>query len=123
MYAKIDHVAIKVNNLEESVQFFEEVFGMEIEKTAGEKPVRKVWFKEGIQLNEEAVKITAGGVMDHIGIYTDNEDIILEKSRKYGCRNLPNGENWIQTPAGLIIELKVSVETAEKRAPVADRFW
>ncbi len=80
MYAKIDHVAIKVNNLEESVQFFEEVFGMEIEKTAGEKPVRKVWFKEGIQLNEEAVKITAGGVMDHIGIYTDNEDIILEKA-------------------------------------------
>ena len=106
MYARIDHVAIKVNNLEESVQFFEEVFGMEIEKTAGEKPVRKVWFKEGIQLNEEAGKIAADGVMDHIGIYTDNEDMVLEKSEKYGCRNLPNGKNWIQTPTGLIIELK-----------------
>ena len=32
MYAKMDHVAINVNNFEENVRFFEEVFGMEVEK-------------------------------------------------------------------------------------------
>lgn len=106
MHAKMDHVAIKVSNLEESVQFFEEVFGMEVAKTAGEKPIRKVWFKEGIQLNEVDGNTITDGIMDHIGIYTDDQSVILEKSKKYGCRNLPNGNNWIQTPTGIRIELK-----------------
>lgn len=109
MYAKIDHVAIKVNNLEESVQFFEEVFGMEIEKTAGEKPVRKVWFKEGIQLNETDGDIERGGMLDHIGIYTDNQSAVLGKSWEYGCKKLPNGDNWFENPLGLKVELKEKI--------------
>lgn len=106
MYAKIDHVAIKVNNLEESVHFFKEVFGMEEEKTAGEKPVRKVWFRQGIQLNETDEGIMTEGIMDHIGIHTDCKETVLLKCKEAGCEILPNGDNWFQTPTGIKIELK-----------------
>lgn len=105
MYARIHHTAIKVKNLEWYIHFFTEVFGMEIERTAGASPERKVWFKEGIQLNEE-MDFGEDGVMDHIGIETDSMERILEKSKEYGCSSLPNGENWFQTPDGIRIELK-----------------
>ena len=106
MYAKMDHVAIKVNNFEENVRFFKEVFEMEIEKTAGEKPTRKVWFRQGIQLNETTEDVCSEGIMDHIGIRTDYKEIILKKSKEFGCKGLPNGEHWFQTPDGIRIELK-----------------
>lgn len=106
MNTKIDHVAIKVSDLEENMRFFEEVFGMTVEKAAGEKPLRKVWFQEGIQLNETDERIMEYGIMDHIGIYTDHKELILKKSKMFGCTSLPNGENWFRTPTGIIIELK-----------------
>lgn len=106
MHAKIDHVAIKVYNLEESIRFFQEVFEMSIEKTAGIRPMRKVWFHEGIQLNEVNESILEDGIMDHIGIYCDRKDLILERSQKFGCTALPNGNNWFRTPTGISIELK-----------------
>lgn len=106
MHVKIDHVAIKVNHFEENVRFFEQVFGMEVEKSAGEKPMRKVWFRQGIQLNETSEDISEGGILDHIGIYTDSEEMISQKSKEAGCENLPNRNNWFQTPTGLNFELK-----------------
>lgn len=110
MLAKIDHVAIRVNDLEESVRFFQEVFEMNIDKTAGEKPMRKIWFREGIQLNETEGIPGGEGEMDHIGICCDHKEIILERSRLFGCSPLPNGDHWFQTPDGVKIELKEADE-------------
>lgn len=106
MYAKMDHVAINVNNFKENVRFFEEVFGMEVEKATGEKPARKIWFRQGIQLNETAEDVCCEGIMDHVGIRTDCKEIVLAKSKEFGCKGLPNGEHWFQTPGGIKIELK-----------------
>ena len=44
VYAKMDHVAINVNNFEENVRFFKEVFEMEIEKTAGESVIKRNFY-------------------------------------------------------------------------------
>lgn len=106
MSVYIHHVALKVSDLEWNIQFFEEVFGLKIEKTAGEKPQRKVWFREGIQLNESGHDEPGNGLMDHIGIRTDEEQDVLRKSREFGCMPLQNGENWFQMPNGIKIELK-----------------
>ena len=51
--AKIDHAAIRTSSYEDAQKFFEDVFDMHMWREIGEKPERKCWFREGIQLCEE----------------------------------------------------------------------
>ena len=48
--AKIDHAAIRTSSYEDAQKFFEDVFDMHMWREIGEKPSRKCWFREGIQL-------------------------------------------------------------------------
>ena len=50
--AKIDHAAIRTSSYEDAQKFFEDVFDMHMWREIGEKPERKCWFREGIQLCE-----------------------------------------------------------------------
>ena len=50
--AKIDHAAIRTAAYEDAQKFFEGVFDMHMWRETGEKPGRKCWFREGIQLCE-----------------------------------------------------------------------
>lgn len=125
MNTKIDHAAMNVNEFEWHVRFFQDVFGMTIEKSQGEKPDRKVWFAQGIQLNEIEETATEdtvtenepGGSVsagksascwaDHIGIRTDDMEGVLNRSREFGCTPVSGkGKNWFQMPGGAIFELK-----------------
>ena len=47
---KLDHAAIRTVHYEEAQTFFKDVFNMHMWREIGEKPGRKCWFKEGIQL-------------------------------------------------------------------------
>lgn len=106
MKAKIHHMAILVNEFDTYVKLFQDIFGMEIERIQGEKPGRKLWFREGIQLNESPERITLGNRYDHIGLLTDNTDEILKKAMANGCKPLPQGRHWFARPNGVQIELK-----------------
>lgn len=106
MQTRIDHVAVVVRDFEWTVNFFKEVFGMEIEKADEDASIRKVWFREGIQVNESDRDILYGGILDHIGIRTDSKEEICLKCEKYGCKRFSGKDNWIQMPQGIIIELK-----------------
>ena len=109
MSARIDHVAINVKNFEWNVRFFQDVFGMTIAKSEGEKPDRKIWFEQGIQLNEikDASQKSETGYADHIGIRTDDMEMILNKCQEYGCTSVPGrGRHWFQLPDGIKFELK-----------------
>ena len=53
---KIDHAAVRTAHYEEAQKFFEDVFDMHMWREIGEKPGRKCWFKEGIQLCETSWK-------------------------------------------------------------------
>ena len=50
--AKIDHAAISTASYEDAQKFFEDVFEMHMWREIGEKPGRKCWYEEGIQLCE-----------------------------------------------------------------------
>lgn len=50
--AKIDHAAIRTASYEDAQKFFEDVFEMHMWREIGEKPERKCWYEEGIQLRE-----------------------------------------------------------------------
>ena len=75
MKTRIHHAAIRVNDLEWYLDFFQRVFGMTIEKTRGEKPCRQIWLFEGIQLieTEETRNLTENALCDHISLGVEGD--------------------------------------------------
>ena len=89
--AKIDHAAIRTSSYEDAQKFFEDVFDMHMWREIGEKPSRKCWFREGIQLCEmENINITAENGYVHISYPVT-----------------PINDHWFSLPDGTKIELKL----------------
>ena len=105
MASKLHHMAINSANFEQTVRFFQEVFQMEISRTRGEAPLRQLWFREGIQINELPEVSSAAGIWDHVGIAVSNKEEILSKIPAFGCTVLPEKPHWFLTPDGIMIEL------------------
>lgn len=106
MAAKIHHIAINVSEFEKYVRFFEDVFDMTPEKYSDAQNHRKIWFEQGIQINENADAAITGSQYDHIGLYVDNQEKVMEKAIAFGCIPLPEGSNWFKLPNGIRIEMK-----------------
>ena len=110
MKTYVDHICLNVANYDWYVEFFKNVFEMRPYKEIGEKGSRKLWFDQGIQLNEAAEDApSAGSKYDHIGLSVDTADMeeILRRAKEYGCTSLPKGEKWISLRDGLVIELMI----------------
>ena len=104
--AKIDHAAIRTNSYEDAQKFFEDVFDMHMWREIGEKPSRKCWFREGIQLCEmENINITAENGYDHISIAVDSVEETMEKIKAYPVT--PINDHWFSLPDGTKIELEL----------------
>lgn len=106
MAAYLEHMAFKVNDLDWCVKFFQDVFDMPIRLSLGQAPHRKIWLHAGIQLNEDVTFKDKEGRCDHFALMVSNYNEVLEKCKQYGCKVLPMGENWLQMPNGMVIELK-----------------
>ena len=104
MAGQVHHVAVNSVNFEETVHFFQELFDMEVQKAAGEAPERKLWFRQGIQVNEVPGIGPGGGVYDHIGIQVSNRERTLAKALSMGCGAI-EGKYWFTAPEGFVIEL------------------
>lgn len=105
MKTQIHHSALNVKDFNWYVSFFEDVFEMSIRQTRGAVPNRKLWFHQGIQLNECPNNTTAGTLYDHIGISTDNPEEVLSRALKKGCVQIPDKPRWFRLPDGIVIEL------------------
>ena len=92
--ARIDHAAIRTKLYEEAQRFFEDVFEMHMWREIGEKPGRKCWYKEGIQLCE----------VEEL----DSETEIMEKIKAYPVKAI--NDHWFSLPNGTKIELKPLAE-------------
>lgn len=103
MKAILDHAAFATQDLEKSVDFFEKVFGMTVERTSGEAPNRKVWFDQGVQLNETEFQVQTGNQCDHICLKVSDRAEATKKAIECGGAEIK--ENWIRTPDGIVIEL------------------
>lgn len=104
--AKIDHAAIRTKSYEDAQKFFEDVFEMHMWREIGEKPERKCWFREGIQLCETTeINTTAENGYDHISIAVDSVPEIMEKIKAYPVSII--NDHWFSLPDGTKIELKL----------------
>ncbi len=107
--AKIDHAAIRTASYENAQKFFEDVFEMHMWREIGEKPGRKCWYKEGIQLCEvEELDAASENGYDHISIAVDSEAEIMEKIKAYPVKAI--NDHWFSLPNGTKIELKPLAE-------------
>lgn len=107
--ARIDHAAIRTKSYEEAQRFFEDVFEMHMWREIGEKPGRKCWYKEGIQLCEvEELNAASENGYDHISIAVDSEAEIMEKIKAYPVKVI--NDHWFSLPNGTKIELKPLAE-------------
>lgn len=106
MAAYLEHTALKVNDIEWCVRFFEEVFEMPVRLSLGEKPNPKIWLHAGIQLNEAVDLKIEESCLDHIALMTTDYENVLKKCAEWGCVQLSLGENWLKMPNGIVIELK-----------------
>jgi catechol 2,3-dioxygenase-like lactoylglutathione lyase family enzyme len=132
--ARVNHVSIPANDLEESARFYEELFGMERLPTARfDQPV--LWLKLGEQqLHLFAREGHTPTLSQHFGMDVDDFDAFYAKAKAMGVldtrsfgasmRSHPSG--WVQVylrdPAGNLLEVDWPDETTlapETRADVA----
>lgn len=102
---KLCHVAISVNNYEWYVDFFENVFGLTIERVNEDLKSKQLWFNEGLQLVEDRECITNNNINDHIAFTVDDERIIIEKALENQCTIHSQHSNWIVLPNKVNIEI------------------
>lgn len=106
MASYLEHMALKVADLDWHIQFFEKVFNMPVRMSLGEAPHRKVWLHAGLQLNEDTEFQNVEGRADHLGIMpTDYEETIERAYQVEGVTEHPMGHNWIILPSGMVIEI------------------
>lgn len=102
----VEHVAIRVRDIDWHIRFFHEVLGLTIreETPAGQAPYQ-VWTIGGLQLRADPDFAGPEGRLAHLGIMTEDLDAALAEAAQWGVRELPYGRNWLALPDGLELEL------------------
>ncbi|QUC65536.1 VOC family protein [Nitrosopumilus sp. K4] len=117
----IDHINMKVKNLEESVKFYQKLFGFEVKQEDNPNKIdapSKIIGNDSIKLcMYEVQDMSPEGGIAHFGFNIENYDEVLEKCRENGVSILYGGPiDWeksqsiyIVDPSGYELELsKVS---------------
>lgn len=102
----VEHVAVPVTDINWHIDFFENVFGMSINKIKGAQENPEIaWLSGGIQLMR---KCGAGNkVVDHLGIVVSDLNIALTQLQGIKAVSpIPGKEpHWVLLPDGIILEL------------------
>ena len=103
----LEHVAIRVRDIDWHIRFFREVFGMTPYRANGpENAPEKVWTIGGMQFNADPEFSGPEGRTDHLGIMVDDLEEVLQEAQKWeGVKTLPQGRHWLALPDGLVLEL------------------
>jgi catechol 2,3-dioxygenase-like lactoylglutathione lyase family enzyme len=108
-YAKksyVEHVAVRVKDIQWHIRFFKEALGMTIREVEGaaDDP-SQVWTIGGVQLIADPGFIGPEGRLAHLGIMTEDVDAAIRAAHEWGVTELPQGRNWLALPDGLAVEL------------------
>jgi len=108
--AYVEHVAVRVKDIQWHIKFFYDVLGMDVREVDGptDNP-RQYWTLGGMQLmatpDFEAPPSNDAGWLAHLGVMVDDLEAALTEAQKWGVKPLPQGRNWLQLPDGLAVEL------------------
>jgi|GEM_PF-234615 len=119
----LEHTAVKVSDLDKAMEFFAEVFGMEVRDGSKlDAEPRQVWLWGGVQLAEDRSldPDAAEPRFMHLGIMVEDLEDALNKAYARGVTQLPQGRNWVRTPCGLNIEIMQACNTSVRDALAID---
>lgn len=106
----LEHVALRVKDIQWHIRFFREVLGQEMRQVDGTlaQPVQ-YWTLGGLQFMASpelfVMPSNESGWLAHLGIMVDDLEAALLAAQSWGVNELPQGRNWLQLPDGLAIEL------------------
>jgi catechol 2,3-dioxygenase-like lactoylglutathione lyase family enzyme len=106
----IEHVAIRVADIQWHIKFFDEALGMDVREIDGDPASpHQYWTMGGLQLMSSpgftGAPSNDAGWLAHLGIMVEDLDLAIAQCHKFGAKALPQGRNWLQLPDGLAIEL------------------
>jgi catechol 2,3-dioxygenase-like lactoylglutathione lyase family enzyme len=102
----VEHVAIRVKDIQWHLRFFREVLGMTVREVDGaEAAPKQVWTVGGVQLMADPDFAGPEGRLAHLGVMTDDLDAALAAAKAFDVRELPQGRNWLALPDGLCVEV------------------
>ncbi len=104
--AYVEHVAIRVKDIDWHIRFFGEVLGMTIREAQGpDDAPKQVWMVGGMQLMADPDFNAPEGRLAHLGIMVEDLEQAIRETRDRGGKEMPQGHNWLALPDGLSIEL------------------
>ncbi len=103
----LEHVAIRVKDIDWHIRFFHDVLGMTIRNERGGDggAPRQVWTIGGMQLIADPDFQGPEGRLGHLGIMAEDLEEVLRAARAWDVKELPQGRNWFALPDGLNIEI------------------
>lgn len=106
----VEHVAIRVKDIQWHINFFYEVLGMDVRDVEGPPDApNQYWSIGGMQFisspDFEAPPSNDAGWLAHFGIMVEDLEGALAAAQRWGVKELPQGRGWLQLPDGLAIEL------------------
>ncbi len=107
MRAYLEHVALKVADIDWHIRFFADVLGMPVreEMQAGDGLPRQVWTLGGLQLIAAPDFGGPEGRLAHLGIFVEDQEAALTAAARWRVTVLPRGRNWLRLPDGLEVEI------------------
>ena len=118
--AYVEHVAIRVRDIEWHIRFFREVLGMTLRDDRRGQSPSQVWTIGGVQLIADPDFDGPEGRLAYLGVLVEDEAEVLLEAAAWGVTTLPQGPNWLRLPDGLCIEILQATGTAVADALAVD---
>ena len=102
----VEHVAVRVKDIQWHIRFFREALGMSIREVDGpaDSP-KQIWTVGGVQLIADPDFAGPEGRLAHLGVMTEDLEAALREVYTWGVSEMPQGRNWVALPDGLSVEL------------------
>jgi catechol 2,3-dioxygenase-like lactoylglutathione lyase family enzyme len=102
----VEHVAVRVKDIQWHIRFFHEVLGMTVREVDGTADAPKqISTIGGMQLMADPGFEGPEGRLSHLGIMCEDLEAALRAAKAWGVEELPQGRNWLALPDGLEVEL------------------
>jgi catechol 2,3-dioxygenase-like lactoylglutathione lyase family enzyme len=118
----VEHVAVRVKDIDWHIRFFREALGMPIREVDGprERP-KQVWTIGGMQLLADPDFTGPEGRLAHLGVMTEDLEAALAAAYAWeGVTAMPQGRNWLALPDGLCVEVNQATGNAVASALAVD---
>lgn len=119
--AYVEHVALRVRDINWHIRFFEEVLGLSLREVEGDPASpSQVWTIGGLQLIADPAFEGPEGRLAHLGVMAEDSEGAINAASAFGVTHLSKGRNWLVLPDGLCVEILQAGGDSVSRALAID---